>query len=187
MENFVSAAWKTPAAAYLLVFALAALVRLAYLAETADPAHFRMPPVDDGECRTPAKAWAAGARPLPKLAWQPWFYPPALAQPYALAGPCRLPISPARFRRKKRAAGYRPPLRFILGKGLLAHLAAEDHRQGAEAQQAHRRGLRNRKHMHSACCPMMRRRMPRSKPLCAVRVPRAPATGRSVAPRRLPR
>ena len=104
MENFVFAAWKTPAVAYVLVFALAALVRMAYLAETADQPHFRMPPVDDGECRAPAKAWAAGARPLPKLAWQPWFYPPALAQPYALAGPCRLPISPARFRRKKRAA-----------------------------------------------------------------------------------
>ncbi len=85
--NGVSAAWKTPAAAYLLVFALAALVRVAYLAETADQPYFRMPLVDAGEYHALAKAWAAGERPLPKLAWQPWFYPLALAQLYAVAGP----------------------------------------------------------------------------------------------------
>lgn len=85
--NFVSAGWKTPAVVYLIVFAVAALVRLAYLAETADQPYFRMPLVDAGEYHALAKAWAAGERPLPKLAWQPWFYPLTLAQLYSLAGP----------------------------------------------------------------------------------------------------
>ncbi len=79
--------WAAPATVYLLVFALAALVRLAYLAETADQPYFRMPLVDAGEYHALAKAWAAGERPLPKLAWQPWFFPLALAQIYAVAGP----------------------------------------------------------------------------------------------------
>ena len=43
----------------------------------------------------------------------------------------------------KRAAA-RPLLCFILLKGLLAQLATNDHRQRAQAQQAHRRRLRNR-------------------------------------------
>ena len=79
--------WSAPATVYLIVFAVAALVRVAYLAETADQPYFRMPLVDAGEYHALAKAWAAGERPLPKLAWQPWFYPLALAQLYALAGP----------------------------------------------------------------------------------------------------
>lgn len=78
---------KRVAGVYLLLFAVAALVRLAYLTETADQPYFRMPLVDAGEYHALAKAWAAGERPLPKLAWQPWFYPLALAQLYAVAGP----------------------------------------------------------------------------------------------------
>ncbi len=85
--GFLRSVEKTPAAVYLFVFAVAALVRVAYLAETADQPYFRMPLVDAGEYHALARDWAAGVRPLPKLAWQPWFYPLALAQLYALAGP----------------------------------------------------------------------------------------------------
>jgi len=48
-----------------------------------------------------------------------------------------------RARPRKRAA-LRPLFRFILESGLLAELATERQRQGAEAQQAHRGRLRNR-------------------------------------------
>ncbi len=86
-----STAWKTlraaPAAAYLAIFVLAAAVRGAYVAELADHPAFRHPLVDAGEYHALAKAWAEGQRPLEKLAWQPWFYPLALAKLYGIAGP----------------------------------------------------------------------------------------------------
>lgn len=76
-----------PWAAYLVLFAVAWLVRCAYLAETSGQPSFRMPLVDAGEYHAIAQAWAEGQRPLEKLAWQPWFYPLALAQLYEIAGP----------------------------------------------------------------------------------------------------
>lgn len=76
-----------PWAAYLVLFAVAWLVRCAYLAETSGQPSFRMPLVDAGEYHAIAQAWADGQRPLEKLAWQPWFYPLALAQLYEIAGP----------------------------------------------------------------------------------------------------
>lgn len=77
------AAWGV----YLLVFAIAWLVRCAYLVETSAHPAFRLPLVDAGEYHSIARAWAAGQRPLEKLSWQPWFYPLALAQLYAAVGP----------------------------------------------------------------------------------------------------
>ena len=76
-----------PWATYFVLFAVAWLVRCAYLAETSGHPSFRMPLVDAGEYHAIAKAWAEGQRPLEKLAWQPWFYPLALAQLYEIAGP----------------------------------------------------------------------------------------------------
>ena len=76
-----------PWAASLVLFAVAWLVRCAYLAETSGQPSFRMPLVDAGEYHAIAQAWADGQRPLEKLAWQPWFYPLALAQLYEIAGP----------------------------------------------------------------------------------------------------
>ena len=74
-------------AGYLLLLALAWSVRFAYLLETSDHPAFRLPLVDAGEYHSIARAWSAGQRPLEKLAWQPWFYPLALAQLYQVTGP----------------------------------------------------------------------------------------------------
>lgn len=72
---------------YVLLLVFAWSVRLTYLVETSGHPAFRLPLVDAGEYHSIARAWAAGQRPLDKLAWQPWFYPLALAQLYRATGP----------------------------------------------------------------------------------------------------
>lgn len=70
---------------YGSIFIASWLVRLAYLAQMARTPAFLIPLIDAGEYHALAVAWAEGQR-LPKLAWQPWFYPLVLAQWYRIFG-----------------------------------------------------------------------------------------------------
>lgn len=79
--------YRRPWVIYAVVFAIAWLVRLAYLVEMSDHPSFHLPLVDAGEYHALAQAVATGQQPLPKLSWQPWFYPLTLAQLYRVTGP----------------------------------------------------------------------------------------------------
>ena len=78
--------WSSPAAVYLAIGLIAWIVRALYLLETSRHPAFHLPLVDAGEYHALARAWAEGRLPLPKLSWQPWFYPVMLGRLYALAG-----------------------------------------------------------------------------------------------------
>ncbi|MBP7830423.1 MAG: tetratricopeptide repeat protein [Kiritimatiellae bacterium] len=74
------------AAPYAGIFLLAWALRLVYLLQVSGHPSFHFPLVDAREYHELALRLAGGASDLPKMAWQPWFYPMLLAQVYQSFG-----------------------------------------------------------------------------------------------------